>query len=395
MDGLGNPIYFRLSVGNVNDSTLAIDVPSHVGFFSKICDKGKNNVVDEAIGNRKYRLLKLFILLEGINIMVELVLGSIFDKKCDLIVIPCNNIGGMTRKIEKDLIVRGIRNIPSIEKPGKIVFSKSTGDFNNAITIGFATSVNCFKIKTDIKYIRNICEELVFYCKTNSLSIINIPLLGTGAGGLSAEESYGVLKQYFESERNINLRVFVLSKEIYNQLSEKNHLNDSSIKNPRVFISYTGEDPDNRQWVKTLACKLRENGINARVDIFHLKPGNDLPQWMTNELIMADKVLLICDQCYVKKADSRNGGVGWETMIIQGDMMTHMQSNKYICIVREQNVDDGIPMYAKTKYFLHWAKPEILENDFHKLLYYLFDIDEEPELGDIPIDIKNKYIKQR
>lgn len=30
MDGLGNPIYFQLSAGNINDSTLAIDVLSHV-----------------------------------------------------------------------------------------------------------------------------------------------------------------------------------------------------------------------------------------------------------------------------------------------------------------------------------------------------------------------------
>lgn len=325
--------------------------------------------------------------------MVELVFGSIFDRKCDIIVIPCNNMGGMTETIKEDFVARGIFNTPSMEVPGKIVFSESKGDFNNAIIIGFAISVDCFKGKSDIEFIHNICKELILYCKLNSLSIINMPLLGAGAGGISVEVSYEILKQYFESETSINLRIFVLSQEVYNQLNEKNHYNYSLIKNPRVFISYTGENPDNRRWVKTLACKLRENGVNARVDMFHLKPGNDLPQWMTNELIMADKVLLICDQNYVKKADSRNGGVGWETMIIQGDMMIHTQSNKYICIVCEKNIDDGIPMYAKTKYSLQWTNSEILEDDFHELLYYLFDIDVEPELGDIPIDIKKKLIR--
>lgn len=325
--------------------------------------------------------------------MVELYFGSIFDKKCDIMIVPCNNIGGMTEKVRKDLAANGIYNTPSIEMPGSIVFSESKGDFNNAKVIGFATSVDCFKGKGDIKFLHNVCKKLMLYCKLNSLSIINIPLLGTGTGGVSAKESFEVLKQYFESEISINLRVFVLSEEIYNQLNEKKHYDYSLIKNPRVFISYTGENPNNRQWVKTLVCKLRENGVNARVDMFHLKPGNDLSQWMTNELIMADKVLLICDQYYVKKADSRNGGVGWETMIIQGDMMTHTQSNKYICIVREKNIDEGIPIYAKTKYSLQWIKPEILEEDFHELLYYLFDIDVEPELGDIPIDIKKKLLR--
>ena len=170
--------------------------------------------------------------------MVELIFGSIFDKKCDIIVVPCNNIGGMTGKIREDLIARGIYNIPSIGMPGNIAFSKSKIDFNYAITIGFAASVDCFKGKTDIEFLHNICRELILYCKLNSLSIINIPLLGTGAGGVSAEESYGVLKQYFESETNINLRVFVLSEEIYNQLNEKSLYNYFLTQTSHIDFSY-------------------------------------------------------------------------------------------------------------------------------------------------------------
>ncbi|MDF2872161.1 MAG: family transposase, partial [Anaerocolumna sp.] len=30
VDGLGNPVYFQLSSGNVNDNTLAVEVLSHV-----------------------------------------------------------------------------------------------------------------------------------------------------------------------------------------------------------------------------------------------------------------------------------------------------------------------------------------------------------------------------
>lgn len=51
MDGLGNPIYFQLSAGNVNDSTLAIDVLSHVEL------SGSNVLGDKAYGTvaiRKY-----------------------------------------------------------------------------------------------------------------------------------------------------------------------------------------------------------------------------------------------------------------------------------------------------------------------------------------------------
>lgn len=324
--------------------------------------------------------------------MYELVCGSIFDKKCDIIIIPCNSGGGVTRTIQNNLDVHGIFNVPLVKAPGQIVFDESMGNFTNAIVIGFAASVNCMTGKSKKEYLDNICEEIKIYCEQNSLSIVNMPLLGTGVGGLSIEESFEVIKSHFENERNINLKIFALSKEIYSQLNKNIKKQIYPVKNPRVFISYTGEDLENRKWVKKFVCKLRQSGVNARVDMYHLKLGNDLPQWMTNELIMADKVLLICDKYYVKKADSRKGGVGWETMIIQGDMMIHSQTNKYICIIREKNIDEGIPLYAKTKFSLQWTRTEISEEDFHELLYYLFDIDIEPELGEIPNDILDKLI---
>lgn len=322
--------------------------------------------------------------------MYELIRGSIFDKKCDIIIIPCDHFGGITRSIEENLDTNGILNSPSVTNPGDVVFGESKGNFTNAIVIGFAASVNGFTGRSKEEYLHNICKEIKSYCELNSLSIINMPLLGTGVGGLSARDSFEILKSYFESEASIFLRIFTLSKEIYSQLDKNVKKRKKSVKNPRVFISYTGENPENRKWVKNFVCKLRENGVNARVDIYHLKPGHDLPQWMTNELIMADKVLLICDKFYAKKADSRNGGVGWETMIIQGDMMIHTQSNKYVCIIREENFDDGIPLYAKTKFSLQWTSSEILEEEFNELLYYLFDIDIEPELGKIPQNILDK-----
>lgn len=322
--------------------------------------------------------------------MYELVCGSIFDKKCDIIIIPCNSLKGTTESIRNDLKINNIFNLPSVKEPGDIVFSESIGDFTNAVIIGFAASVDGYTCKSKLDYLHKICEEIKKFCKLNSLSLVNIPLLGTGAGGLKTQDSFEILTSYFKDEIDINLRIFVLSSEVYLQLNKSRENMDFPIKNPRVFISYTGENPENRKWVKELVCKLRKNGVNARVDIFHLKPGNDLPQWMTNELIMADKVLLICDKFYAKKADSRNGGVGWETMIIQGDMMAHNHTNKYICILREDSIDEGIPLYAKTKFLLQWTKTEILEEDFRELLFYLFDIDIEPELGEIPKDILDR-----
>lgn len=49
MDGLGNPVYFQLSRGNLNDNVLAIDVLSHVKL------EGANVLGDKAYGTAAIR----------------------------------------------------------------------------------------------------------------------------------------------------------------------------------------------------------------------------------------------------------------------------------------------------------------------------------------------------
>jgi len=326
--------------------------------------------------------------------MYELSYGSIFDKKCELIVIPCNSMGGITNSMRNDLMINDITNHPGIKAPGSVVFEQSKGGFTNAEVIGFATSVNAGTFKSDLKYIHNICEEIKYYCKSHNISVINIPMLGTGAGKLNVIDVFEVFKQSFGDEKDINVHIFLGSQKDYFSLSKRSKQENYQVRNPRVFISYTGENEENRKWVRDFVCKLRKNGVNAILDVYHLKPGDDLAQWMTNQLCMADKVILICDKCYAIKADARKGGVGWETMLIQGDMMMNSLTSKYIFIVREKNFDDGIPMYAKTKYSLQWTNNETSEEEFNKLLYYIFDCDLEPELGSIP-DCILKKIKQQ
>ena len=93
---------------------------------------------------------------------------------------------------------------------------------------------------------------------------------------------------------------------------------------PRVLISYTGSSPGKQQRVDELFRFLRAHGINARLDTYFLRPGMDVVQWMCNELDLADRVILVCDEQYAARADRRHGGVGWETMIVQGDMYADM-----------------------------------------------------------------------
>jgi hypothetical protein len=62
---------------------------------------------------------------------------------------------------------------------------------------------------------------------------------------------------------------------------------------------------------------------------------------MLNELDQADRVLLICNEAYAQRADRLHGGVGWEIMIIQGDLNFHRETTKYIAIVRPTDLERG------------------------------------------------------
>ncbi len=336
--------------------------------------------------------------------MIKLSQGSIFDKKCDLLVIPCDDGGGVTHWVLSNLKENGLPFPPQNMSFGRVSFVDTNLKLENAEVIGFAASVEARHVYSTKESILSIGNDIYQYCKQHKLRQVNIPLLGTGAGKLSVFDSFDSLISVLDKEEDIEttFEIFIPSKDTYNTLNVEyskilEKVKQTQIRNPRVFISYTGDDIENKKWVKELAIKLRENGVDAIIDIFHLKPGTDLPQWMTNEVMRADKVLLICESNYMKKADTRKGGAGWETMIIQGDMLLQGESRtKYIAIVREPEIDKGLPVYMRSKLVFHWKKDKKMsDEDFKSLLYAIFDCDITPELGKIPIDITKKLSKRK
>lgn len=331
--------------------------------------------------------------------MIKLSYGSIFDKKCDLLIIPCNTAGGVTHWVSSNLRANSIP-LPDKYIPfGMVLFTSTHLHYENSAFVGFAASVELESNTSTIEAIESISNEILQYSIKQKIRQVNIPLLGTGAGRLSEYQVVETMGKIFSSAdgNSTIFDVFTPSREIFDSLSTSypgliQKAVEEKLNHPRVFISYTGDDKENSKWVKALTVKLRENGVDARLDRFHLKPGMDLPQWMTNEVIMADKVILICDFNYMNKADIHKGGVGWETMIIQGDMLSQGETkSKYIAIVREDDIDKGLPIYLKSKLALHWKKTNIIEeDDFKDLLFSIFDCDVAPEIGCIPDYIKEK-----
>jgi hypothetical protein len=151
--------------------------------------------------------------------MIKLTLGSIFDKKCDLLVIPCSTSGSITEWVLSELKQH---NIPLPLGPipfGIVLFVDTRLSFKNALVIGFAASVEAKTSRSSSQAIFSIGSQLASYCNSNNLRQVNIPLLGTGAGGLSGEISF---KSLFESlggyETNTCFEIYTPDKDIYGRL---------------------------------------------------------------------------------------------------------------------------------------------------------------------------------
>ena len=83
----------------------------------------------------------------------------------------------------------------------------------------------------------------------------------------------------------------------------------------RVFLSYAWESDDYRNQVKALATRLREDGIDARLDAWHAE-GLTIPEFMSREARHADRVLILCSPTYKAKVHAMEDGdkvtgVGW------------------------------------------------------------------------------------
>jgi hypothetical protein len=321
--------------------------------------------------------------------MVQLRLGDMFDGPSDMLVLPCATDGSVTGFVEQRLYHHRIPHPQYGMELGDVQIMPFVGGENIAQFVAYAASVEA-RTSSEAA-IRRIGEQLgAATSHQSTIRLISAPLLGAGAGRLPSGAVVEALATGFKStaHQDARLVIHVLHRELFDRLSTEIALErpPSSQEQPpqalRVFISYSHTSDDHQEWVRQLGTFLRLSGIDARLDVWHLRPGMDLPQFMANELSLAERVILVSDEKYAEKADGRLGGVGWETMLIQGDMARLPgDSTKYMVIVRSNNLDAGVPMYLRTKFAIHWADPARDEQNRQTLLRELYDRVDVPPIG--------------
>ncbi len=121
---------------------------------------------------------------------------------------------------------------------------------------------------------------------------------------------------------------------------------------PRVFISYSHDSPEHKAWVLRLATDLRNNGVDTSLDQWDLAPGEDVAAFMQRGIAESDRVLMICTQEYVSKADAGSGGVGYERLIITAEVVQNIDTKKFIPLVRNNNVEPKVPRFLGPRVYI-------------------------------------------
>lgn len=174
-------------------------------------------------------------------------------------------------------------------------------------------------------------------------------------------------------------------------------------EHPKVFISYSWSDAKHEQFVIDLATSLRNHGVDAILDKWDLKPGQDKYVFMESMVVDPDvlKVLILCDRKYQEKANIRAGGVGTESQIISHELYGKVKQTKFIPVVCEYD-DEGqpcLPVFMQGRIYIDVSTDELYGSGLDELLRLVYEqpFHQKPNLGGPPAFITSggaSYVKE-
>jgi len=157
-------------------------------------------------------------------------------------------------------------------------------------------------------------------------------------------------------------------------------------EHPKLFISYSHDSQEHKEWVKKLSTDLRQHmGVDVILDQWDLRIGGDLPLFMEQGLSETSLILCICSAPYVEKANSGKGGTGYEKMIMTQSLIKNTNIDYIIPIIRN-NSEKILPIFLGAKLYVDFTKNENYLDKLGELTARIYneDIAKKPPLGENP-----------
>jgi hypothetical protein len=155
---------------------------------------------------------------------------------------------------------------------------------------------------------------------------------------------------------------------------------------PMVFLSYSYDTESHTTWVYDLAVRLRNNGVDVIFDQFDTKIGSDIILFIEQGLDKSHKVICICSENYVKKADSGKSGVGYEKMILSSKMLRDSAIDWVMPVIINNSSEKKTPQFLSTKKYIDFSDLKNYEKNYFMLIRDIYDYEanRKPILGKNP-----------
>jgi len=117
-----------------------------------------------------------------------------------------------------------------------------------------------------------------------------------------------------------------------------------------VFVSYSHDSEAHAQRVLALADRLREDGIDVRLDQYVGDPPEGWPRWMERQVVECRFVVIVCTPTYRGRFDREGtGGEGkgakWEAMIAQQILYeAGTRNDRLVPVLFEGSTEKDVPL---------------------------------------------------
>lgn len=155
---------------------------------------------------------------------------------------------------------------------------------------------------------------------------------------------------------------------------------------PRVFLSYKWEGDERTRWVEQLATDLRTAGIAVSLDLWDLRLGDTLVEFMTSSIHEADCVLFLVTPASVAAAEATHGGhVKFEyqlslarniersgfrliALLLEGDSVPNgLQKDRYLDMRDPADYDRAVSQLIDELLYTLPRRPAVGNGDFHRV----------------------------
>ena len=166
---------------------------------------------------------------------------------------------------------------------------------------------------------------------------------------------------------------------------------------PSVFVSYSHDGDSHSDWVLQLSTRLRSNGVDIILDRWNLALGQDVAAFIEKGLSKSNRVLCICSENYVMKANNIKGGVGYEKKIMTAEIMANLDTDWVIPVICNNTGEQIVPNFLAGCLYIDFRNDHQYERKYEELLRSLLDepIQPVPPLGKNPFQTIKDYANQK